>query len=78
MLHNVDMEKEPGFPRTASAVNALRDPNSGEIRWRSGKTLYDYVDSTALNDKLRVIEEMGVTDVSVWSLGGQPWFNRNP
>ncbi len=72
------MEKEPGFPASASAVDALRDPGSGEIRWTSGKTRYDYVDSTALNDKLEVLERMGVTDVSVWSLGGQPWFNRNP
>jgi hypothetical protein len=72
------MEKEPGFPTTTSAVDALRDPDSGEIRWTSGKTLYDYVDSAALNDKLEVVESMGVTDVSVWSLGGQPWFNRNP
>jgi len=74
----VTMEKEPGFPTTASALDALRDPHSGEIRWTSGKTLYDYVDSTALNDKLEVVENMDVTDVSVWSLGGQPWFNRNP
>ena len=74
----VTMEKEPGFPTTAAAVDALRDPSSGEIRWTSGKTRYDYVDATALNDKLEVVETMGVTDVSVWSLGGQPWFNRNP
>ena len=74
----VTMEKEPGFPTTTSAVDALRDPNSGEIRWTSGKTLYDYVDSTALNEKSLAVENMGVTDVSVWSLGGQPWFNGNP
>jgi spore germination protein YaaH len=74
----VTMDKEPGFPTTPSEVDALRDPGSGEIRWTSGKTLYDYVDSTGLNDKLQVLENMGVTDVSVWSLGGQPWFNGNP
>ncbi|HXW34087.1 MAG TPA: glycosyl hydrolase family 18 protein [Acidimicrobiales bacterium] len=74
----VTMEEEPGFPTTPSAVEALRDPNSGEIRWTSGNTLYDYVDSTALNDKAQVVEGMGVTDISVWSLGGQPWFNGNP
>jgi spore germination protein YaaH len=74
----VTMENEPGFPTTPAAVNALRDPNSGEIRWTSGTTFYDYVDSTALNDKAQVVESMGVADISVWSLGGQPWFTGNP
>jgi spore germination protein YaaH len=74
----VTMEGEPGFPTTPSEVDVLRDPNSGEIRWTSGNTLYDYVDSTALNDKAQLVEGMGVTDISVWSLGGQPWFNGNP
>ena len=74
----VTMEKEPGFPTTTAMVDALRDPDSGEIRWTSGKRFYDYVDSTALNDKLQVVENMGVSDVSVWSLGGQPWFDGNP
>ena len=36
--------------------------------------LYDYVDTTALDAKLQVVEAMGVQDVSVWSLGGEPWF----
>ncbi len=74
----VTMENEPGFPTTAAGIDALRDPGSGEIRWTSGNTSYDDVDSTALNDKLLVVESMGVTDVSVWSLGGQPWFSGNP
>jgi spore germination protein YaaH len=74
----VTMDHEPGFPTTPAAVNALRDPNSGEIRWSSGGVFYDYVDSTALNDKLAVVEYMGISDVSVWSLGGEPWFNGNP
>ena len=39
---------------------------------------YDYVDATALNAKLQTVENMGVTDVSVWSLGGEPWFTGNP
>jgi len=72
------MENEPGFPTTPTAVAAARDPSSGEIRWTSGHTFYDFVDSTSLNEKLQVVENMGVTDVSVWSLGGQPWFTGNP
>ena len=74
----VTMENEPGFPTTSAAVESLRDPNSGEIRWESGGVHYDYVDATALNDKLQTVENLGVTDVSVWSLGGEPWFTGNP
>ncbi|MFC1443600.1 glycosyl hydrolase family 18 protein [Streptacidiphilus sp. N1-10] len=69
------MKKSPGFSSNASTIAARRDPSSGEIRWVSGGTLYDYVDSTALNAKLAVLTSLGVTKVSVWSLGGgNPWF----
>jgi spore germination protein YaaH len=74
----VTMQSKPGFPTTAAQANALRDPSSDEIRWSSGGTFYDLVDSTALNAKLAVVEALGVTDVSVWSLGGEPWFSGNP
>lgn len=70
-----DMKKSPGFSTDPATVAARRDPSSGEIRWVSGGTLYDYVDSTALNAKLAVLKSLGVTKVSVWSLGGgNPWF----
>lgn len=74
----VTMQSFPGFPTTTSAVESLRDPGSGEIRWESGGEFYDYVDATALNAKLQTVENMGVTDISVWSLGGEPWFTGNP
>ncbi|MFC1411077.1 glycosyl hydrolase family 18 protein [Streptacidiphilus sp. N1-12] len=70
-----DMRQSPGFSSDPSTIAARRDPSSGEIRWVSGGTLYDYVDSTALNTKLAVLTSLGVTKVSVWSLGGgNPWF----
>jgi spore germination protein YaaH len=74
----VMMQNESGFPTSSAAVESLRDPNSGEIRWQSNGVFYDYVDATALNAKLQIVENMGVSDVSVWSLGGEPWFSGNP
>ncbi|QMU77927.1 hypothetical protein GXW83_21750 [Streptacidiphilus sp. PB12-B1b] len=69
------MRQSPGFSTAPATLAARRDPSSGEIRWVSGGTLYDYVDSTALDDKLAVLTALGVTKVSVWSLGGgNPWF----
>jgi len=72
------MELAPGFPSTPAAVAAQRDGASGEIRWSSGTTHFDVVDASALDAKLAVVQAMGVTDVSVWSLGGEPWFTGNP
>ena len=74
----VTMQNEPGFPKTPTAVEGLRDPSSGEIRWKSNGAFYDYTDATALNAKLHTVENAGVTDVSVWSLGGEPCVHREP
>jgi spore germination protein YaaH len=74
----VTMKNLPGFPNTPTAVQVHRDPTSGEIRWTSNGVFHDFVDSSDLNAKLAVVEAMGVTDVSVWSLGGEPWFGGNP
>lgn len=74
----VTMEGAPGFPAGPSATAADRDPASGELRWSAGGTHYDVVDAAALNDKLQVVESAGVGDVSVWSLGGEPWFSGDP
>lgn len=70
-----DMRRSPGFSTDPATVKARRDASSGEIRWTSGGTLYDYVDSVSLDAKLAVLKTLGVTKVSVWSLGGgNPWF----
>jgi spore germination protein YaaH len=74
----VTMEHAAGFSTDPAVVAARRDAGSGEIRWASGTTHYDYVDATALDAKLQTVEALGVTDVSVWSLGGEPWFTGNP
>lgn len=74
----VTMEHAPGFSTNPAVVAARRDAASGEIRWTSGATHFDDVDATALDAKLQTVEALGVTDVSVWSLGGQPWFTGNP
>lgn len=74
----VTMRQEPGFPTTAAEVASHRDPSSGEIRWKSGQTQYDFVDATDLRSKLRLLQNLGVGEVAVWSLGGNPWFTGNP
>ncbi|MEV0186039.1 glycosyl hydrolase family 18 protein [Streptomyces sp. NPDC050625] len=69
------MKQSPGFSSDPATVERRRDPSSGEIRWTSGGVLYDYVDSTAMDRKLAVLADLGITKVSVWSLGGgNPWF----
>ncbi|MCM2429588.1 glycosyl hydrolase family 18 protein [Streptomyces sp. RKAG337] len=70
------MRGKPGWSGNAPTVEQRRDSGSGEIRWTSGGKLYDYVDQTSMDRKLQVLTGLGVTKVSVWSLGGNPWFTR--
>ncbi|MDJ0346893.1 glycosyl hydrolase family 18 protein [Streptomyces sp. H10-C2] len=70
------MRGNPGWSGNAATIERRRDSGSGEIRWTSGGRLYDYVDRTAMDRKLKVLTGLGVTKVSVWSLGGNPWFTR--
>ncbi|MBR7829609.1 hypothetical protein KDK95_25105 [Actinospica sp. MGRD01-02] len=75
-LSYADMQGEPGFSTSSATIAARRDPGSGEIRWNSGGTTYDYNDSTALDTKLALVESLGVTHISVWVLGGaNAWFS---
>ncbi len=74
----VTMQEQPGFPSSPPDVATHRDPGSGEIRWRVGQTQYDYVDAIAMRSKLRLIQGLGITEVSVWALGGNPWFTGDP
>ncbi|MER8188088.1 ricin-type beta-trefoil lectin domain protein [Kitasatospora sp. NPDC094015] len=72
-----DMKKAPGYSEDPAVVAQRRDPASGEIRWSSGGKFYDYVDQVALDAKLKVVRDLGVTDVSVWALGGgNAWFSK--
>ena len=76
-IHFSDMKKSPRFATAPATVENRRDPSSGEIRWTSGGKLYDYVDKTAMDRKLALLTSLGVTKVSVWTLGGgNPWFTR--
>ena len=73
-----DMQAAPGYSSNPSTVAARRDPGSGEIRWSSGGSFYDYVDQTALDEKLALARSLGVTSISVWTLGGgNPWFSAS-
>lgn len=73
-IPNVTMRTMPGYSTNPATIATERDSGSGEIRWIEGGTLYDYVDSTAMDRKLALLQSLGVRKVSVWSLGGNPWF----
>ncbi|MDH6704495.1 hypothetical protein P3T27_001198 [Kitasatospora sp. MAA19] len=71
-----DMKKAPGYSEDPAVVAKRRDAASGEIRWSSGGRFYDYVDQVALDAKLKVATDLGISDVSVWALGGgNAWFS---
>jgi len=58
----------PGFS------TAQRDPLSGEMIWSTGGTSYVYSDSATLDGKLKVVQDAGLSRISVWHLGGNLWF----
>lgn len=54
----------------------VRDPLSGELIWNDGTNIYVMVDTTAMDQKRRVVEQLGVKNVIVWHLGGNDWFSE--
>ena len=57
------------------APGAIRDPNSGEMMLTVGNTCYVYNDSVSMNMKKAVLIQNGIKIISVWHLGGNPWFS---
>ena len=68
LLTHQELESEPGFE------HATRDSSSGEMTWERNGTIYFYQDSQSMALKRAVIESLGIYSISVWHLGGNPWF----
>ncbi|ORX93705.1 glycoside hydrolase [Basidiobolus meristosporus CBS 931.73] len=51
-----------------------RDNSSAEVFKFVGDTVYVSIDRKAINAKRRVVESLGVRQISVWHLGGNDWF----
>jgi spore germination protein YaaH len=59
----------PGFE------TATRDPASGEMMWSQNGISYSYADSTTMDMRLQTVLAQGISHISVWSLGENPWFS---
>ncbi|HKR82023.1 MAG TPA: glycosyl hydrolase family 18 protein [Candidatus Saccharimonadales bacterium] len=59
--------------RTLGSPPATRN-SDGELTYESGGTFYDYSDKQTMDTRLRLVQESGITRLSVWSLGDNPWF----
>lgn len=68
LLTHEQMMFQPGFSL------AKRDPKSKELKWQHGGYMYFYNDSTSLTEKKKLLEKLGLNSISVWHLGGNPWF----
>jgi spore germination protein YaaH len=58
----------PGFS------SATRDSSSAEMTFTSNGKVAFYCDQTSLNTKRSVVKQEGINAVSVWHLGGNPFF----
>jgi spore germination protein YaaH len=72
-----DIRQQAGYSDDPATVAARRDADSGEVRWTDHGTLHDYTDQAGMDAKLAVLQDLGVTHVSVWVLGGNPWFSAS-
>lgn len=57
-------------------ANAPRDSESFERMFTIGKMSHVYIDSAGLDAKRALIEAEGITNISVWTLGGNLWFSK--
>ena len=48
----------------------------GEIVAQSGNTFYSYADKTTLNRRYQQVQKYDIPQLSVWSLGSNPWFSQ--
>jgi len=48
--------------------------SDGELTYENADTFYDYSDKQTMDTRLRIVQESGITRLSVWSLGNNPWF----
>jgi len=55
---------------------ANRDTSSYEMTWQNNNTSYFYQDAIGMSEKVEFIRYKGIKHVSVWSLGGNDWFNK--
>ena len=62
-------ENFPGFN------TAKRDPKSFEMSWTNNGISYWFQDTEGINLKRELIESTGITSISVWHIGGNPWFS---
>ncbi len=60
----------------AGYTTATRDPRSSELTWSENGVQYFYQDSYSMDQKLMTITQKGIRSVSVWSMGGNPWFSK--
>lgn len=74
--YNVTRKTYNDFKSLKGFSTAPRDPNSFERIFSIGKTKYVYVDTAGLDAKRALIEGEGITNISVWALGGNQWFSR--
>lgn len=74
-MSNDTYEQSSQYPGFASAT---RDSASGEMTWTNNGIFYDYSDSTTLDKKLQTVLATGLSNMSVWHLGGSnPWFSQD-
>jgi spore germination protein YaaH len=68
ILTAAQITAEPGYH------TAERDQTSQELLWQTNGVYYAFQDEKSMQAKIDVILRQGIGKVSIWHLGGNPWF----
>lgn len=51
-------------------AGATRNPDSLELEWRDGTNYYNVSDTYTIDQKNKIVSDMGITNLTYWHLGG--------
>lgn len=77
---NIDVNTTDNIKRrlqqTLSAPSVTRN-SDGELTSRSSDgTFFDFADQKTMDTRLQEVQNSGISELSVWSLGDNPWFSQ--
>lgn len=77
---NIDVNTTDNIKRrlqqTLSAPSVTRN-GDGELTSRSSDgTFFDFADQKTMDTRLQEVQNSGISELSVWSLGDNPWFSQ--
>ncbi len=72
--YDIKIDTKAQTSKVAGFLTATRNPD-GELVFKNGTQTYVYQDSQSINTKINTIKAKGISNVSIWHLGGNDLIN---